>query len=132
MPEPTVGVGDLDAGVLDRLHRSGDAVVDEDIHPARFLRRHVDADIEATHLAGDLAAEGGGIELGDAVDAGTPGDQPVPGGLQVIAERAHHAEPGHHHTAFCGHCARGIKAQRDRRLATIGGPAQAFFRCAPT
>ena len=69
MPEPTrhadaLGllfvqrVAGRQAGIMHRLNRRRQAVVDEGVHVARFLRRDVLLDVEALHLAGEAARKG--------------------------------------------------------------------------
>src|SRR5207249_586905 len=64
----------LHAGVAPGLQARRHAVVDEEVHAARFLRRQVRRHVELLHLAGDLAREPRRIEARDAGDAGLPGE----------------------------------------------------------
>jgi hypothetical protein len=68
--------------------------VDEQVHAARLFRRHVRRDVEALHLAGDLAGEARGIEAGDARDAGLAGERALPGFGNRVADRADDAQAG--------------------------------------
>src|SRR5207244_605134 len=70
------------------------AVVDEQIHAPRFLRRHVGRDVEVLHLARDLAREARRIEARDARDPRGAGERPVPGLLDAITEGTDDAEAG--------------------------------------
>jgi hypothetical protein len=75
MPEPTmqpmrsacssVSASPWAARRRHRLDRRRHAVVDEGVHVARFLGRHVVLDIEALDLAGDAAGKRRGIEARD-------------------------------------------------------------------
>ncbi|OPZ05180.1 MAG: hypothetical protein BWZ09_01267 [Alphaproteobacteria bacterium ADurb.BinA305] len=89
-----VGLGDLDAGVADRLDASGHAVVDEHIHAASFLGRQVGGHVEVFHLACDAGGEVARVETGDRTDAALAGDQVGPGFGNSIADRRDHAQTG--------------------------------------
>src|ERR1700712_1448267 len=52
--------------------------MDEGIHVAGVLAGDVVLDVEALHLAREVAAEGAGIELGDRGDAGLAGNDVGP------------------------------------------------------
>src|SRR5207248_517110 len=52
------------------------------------------------HLAGDLAGEGGRIELRDAADSRAALDEALPGRLSADAERRDHPDPGDDDAAF--------------------------------
>src|SRR2546430_16544898 len=69
------------------------AVVDEEIHAARFLRRQVRRHVELLHIAGDLAREARRIEARDAGDAGISGEGAFPGQMDRVADRADVARP---------------------------------------
>src|SRR5205085_1160649 len=58
-----------EAAVPPRLQSSRHAVVDEEVHAPRFLRRHVRREVEVLHLARDLARKARRIEARDARDA---------------------------------------------------------------
>src|SRR4030095_9936066 len=60
----------IEARVLDRLHRRDEAVMDERIVAARFLRRQILAHIEILHFAGDMYGEVARVEARDPGDAG--------------------------------------------------------------
>jgi hypothetical protein len=68
--------------------------VDEEIHAARFLRRHVRRNFEALHLAGDLAGEARRVEAGDAGNARRSGERVIPGLLDRVSDGAYDAEAG--------------------------------------
>src|SRR5258706_1314738 len=74
-----IGLGDLEAGVFQRLNPGRDAEVDEAVHAARLLRRQVRGDVEVLYLACDLAGERTCVEMRDAADAGLCGKEPLPG-----------------------------------------------------
>src|SRR5690606_41009389 len=76
------------------LQSGGHAVMDENVHAACFLRRHVLAHLEALHLAGDLAREARRIEARDARDARRSAQGPVPGFGDVVADGADDAQAG--------------------------------------
>jgi hypothetical protein len=82
------------AGVSNGLDRGDQAIVDEGIHVPRVLGREPVLDLETLDLAGEAAGEGGRVELGDAGDAGTPGEQVLPALGNAVADRADQAEAG--------------------------------------
>ena len=57
-----VFLGDLETGVLDCVHRGGDAVMNKRIVLALVFRRQVGVDIETLHEPGNTRRECAGIE----------------------------------------------------------------------
>ncbi len=55
----------VEPGVVDGFDRGGEAVVDERVEAARFLRRQIFADVEALDLARDARGERRGVEARD-------------------------------------------------------------------
>jgi hypothetical protein len=84
------------------------AVLDEDVHAPRFLRRHVGRDVEALHLARDLAREARRVEARDAGDARGAFERALPGFGNGVADRADDSQPGHHHSTT-GHLYLGMR-----------------------
>jgi hypothetical protein len=69
--------------------------MDEGVHVAGFLGRHVVLDIEALDLAGKRQAEGRGVELGDRrTDARAARQQVGPALGDRVADRADQPEAG--------------------------------------
>ncbi len=64
-----IGLGDFETGVADGLDARGHAVLDEQVHPSRFLGIEILPDIEIPDFARHVRGEGLGIETGDAGDA---------------------------------------------------------------
>ena len=81
-----------EAGVLDRLGRGCDAVMDERVEVTRLLGRHPVRDLEPADFARDAGGERGGIELGDGTDPPLTGNQAGPARGDVIAHGADQPE----------------------------------------
>src|SRR5690606_29086302 len=95
-----VFVIDFEARVLDRLHGSGNAVMDERIHAARFLRGDVLLDVEVANLAGKPGREVAGIEMRDRPNAALAGPDVRPGFIDRIADGRNDAETGNDDATF--------------------------------
>ena len=126
-------VGDLEAGVFKRHDAGGDAEVNEAVEAAHFLDAEVLARIEVLHFAGDLAAEGGGVESGDAVDAGLAFEGGLPARGDVVADRRNHTETGNDNTTVhhggipcCGCSGKPNNLIRLSALGTSGSALSAF------
>src|SRR5205823_5537138 len=83
-----VRLGDLDAGVFQRLHPGCDTEMDETIHAARLFRRQVRGDVEVLDFPCDPAGEQTRVEVGDAGDAGFGRKGARPGFGNCVADRA--------------------------------------------
>src|ERR1041384_1000693 len=81
------------------LQPGGHAVMDKEIHAARFLRRHVRRDVKALHLARDLAREARGVEARDARDARSAGERVRPRLGDADADGAYDAKTGDNDSA---------------------------------
>ena len=92
-------------GVFERLAGGVDRVDDERVDLALDLVIDALVGVEAVgvvlglHLAGDLGLLVGGVEAGDGGDAALAGDQVLPGGLDVTAQRGDEAQTGYDDTA---------------------------------
>src|SRR5437763_12499943 len=86
--------GHVQPRVIDGHLRGGHGIVDERVGLLDLFLVDPRAGIEPAHLAGDLAGELAGIELGDPADAGAPLDEPLPGGLVADAQRGDHPDAG--------------------------------------
>ncbi len=87
-------LGDRQAAVVEGLDARGDAVMDERIHVARFLRRDVLLDVEALDLAGDATGQRRRVEARDRVDARPAGEDVGPRFGDRVADRRDDAEAG--------------------------------------
>src|SRR3546814_2382132 len=83
--------------------------MDERIHLPGFFDRHVLGNVKILDFTGNLGVERGGIEMGNAPDAGASIDDAVPGAVNIVADRADDTQPGNDDTSFHG------------RLLVIGG-----------
>ena len=68
-----VGFGDLQAGILHRLHCRAEPVVHEGIHLPRFLGRHVFLGIESLYCPAEARRESADIEARDGTNAAVAG-----------------------------------------------------------
>ena len=55
---------------------------------------------EILHFGGDLRIEAGGVEQGDFADPAFPGDQVLPEGWRVVAQRSDRSKTGDDYPAF--------------------------------
>src|SRR3546814_6194371 len=94
--------------------------MDERIHLPVFFDRHVLGNVKILDFTGNLGVERGGIEMGNAPDAGASIDDAVPGAVNIVADRADDTQPGNDDTSFHG------------RLLVIGGTWRAFGHIRPT
>ena len=90
----TIGVGDRESRVSDRLDASRHAVLHEEVHAPRFLGGHVLRDVEIGNAPGDRARETRRVEAGDRADAALACERTGPAALDGVAERRDHAETG--------------------------------------
>src|SRR5690606_3419910 len=88
-----VGFRDLDAGILDRLLRCRDAVMDEGIALACFLRLHVLRDIEVDDRAGEASRERRDVKRLDRADAALAVAHVAPAFVDRIADGRDEPEP---------------------------------------
>src|ERR1043165_831072 len=114
--------------VVDGHLRRGDGVVDEGVGLLDLLLFDPLPGLEAADLAGDLAGEGAGVELADAIDAGPSVEEAAPGRLVADPQRRDHADPADHNTAFIH--ARSVRTagKRSPRRAAGTDPAAVPFR----
>ena len=91
---------DVDPGVRLRLPRRRDDHLREAVHPARRLALHPHGGVEVLQLAGEVNVVVRVVEGGDLGGARLAGEQARPRRLDVVAERADHAQPGDH-DALC-------------------------------
>ncbi|MPN15981.1 hypothetical protein SDC9_163317 [bioreactor metagenome] len=89
-----IGIIDLDSRITDRLNAGRHAVMDEDIHSARFLGRQISRNVEILHLASNARSECAGIETGDRGDAALTGNQVFPSFGNSIADRRDESQTG--------------------------------------
>ena len=88
-----------EAGVLERLAGGVDRIDDERVDLALDLVVDALVGIEAVgvilrlHFAGDLGFLVGGVEAGDRTDPALAGNEVLPGGLDVAAQRRHQPRP---------------------------------------
>src|SRR5258708_3022390 len=82
-----IGLGDLEAGVFQRLNPGRDAEMDETVHAARLLRRQVRGDVEVLYFACDPTGEQTRVEVGDAAYAGLGGKDARPGFVNSVTDR---------------------------------------------
>ena len=92
--------GNVQRGVIDGHLGRGHGVVNEGVGLLDLLLLDPRLGLEAVDLAGDLAGEGGGVEFGDAADAGASFEQAAPGRLVADPQRRDHADPADDNTAF--------------------------------
>src|SRR6516225_7888799 len=85
----------FEGGVLDRIHRRNEAVVNESVVAAGFLAREVLGDVETFHLAGDLRRKRVRVETRDLRDAGASRENVLPRGFDAVAYRGKNAQPGY-------------------------------------
>src|SRR3546814_15013692 len=76
--------------------------MDERIHLPGFFDRHVLGNVKILDFTGNLGVERGGIEMGNAPDAGASIDDAVPGAVNIVADRADDTQPGNDDTSFHG------------------------------
>jgi len=96
----TVGVlfGYGNTGILDRLDTSRHAVMDEDIHMARFLGVEILLDVEAFDFTRKTGGESRRVKSGDVSDPGLSLGDCFPRIGNRIADRGNAAEAGNHYT----------------------------------
>ena len=87
-------VGQLEAGIGERLLGRGDAEVQARLAAAGGLRVHPVAGREVVDLAGDLGLVRRRVEVGDGLQARDPVDEVGPGGVLVVADGADDPETG--------------------------------------
>src|SRR5688500_14840623 len=87
---------------------------------SHVLGIHVGRCVESLHLARDVDLERGGVEEGDVGDAGTAGDEGVPGGIRADPDRRHDAQAGRDR-ASRGHA--GISRRVARKERSLGPSA---------
>ena len=115
----------VQAGIADGLQRGGDAVVDEYVHAAGFFAADVLADVEIAHFAGDLAVDVGCVETGDEADAAFAGQQVIPSGLYVVADRGNLSKAGDDYSSLT-HSLLAVKRDSEAGTRLRGG----LFRAA--
>src|SRR5262245_18117167 len=77
----------VQAGVFEGLPGGVNAELGKAIGAAGILgRRKSGGGVEAVYFAGDLSIEGGGIKVGDAVDAALSSQEILPQALNVVAQ----------------------------------------------
>jgi hypothetical protein len=109
--EPGVGLG-----LAGRRHDQ----VCEAVHAPGLLAVDVFRRVEALHLAGEVDGELARVELRDLACAGAPGDECVPGRLDIRAERGKRSEAGDHDPAPAVHAAvRHLVTSRARRRRAV-------------
>ena len=84
---------DREPGVLERLHRSGDAVVHELVALARFLRLEVLAEVEVANGARETRGERAGVELVDGLDPADAVADVLPTFGNRVTDGGNQAEP---------------------------------------
>jgi len=77
---------EVQPGILHRLHRGDEAHLRETVNPVGGPLVEPAARVEVLDLAGDVAGEVRAVEAGDPLDAGLPGEQRVPVGLDVLPD----------------------------------------------
>src|SRR5262249_26050221 len=73
-----VFLGEIDAGVADRLHTGGDAVVHEVVHAPGFFRLQVEADIEVAHGTAEAHRKSGDVEARHRSNPALPAQDGIP------------------------------------------------------
>src|SRR5260370_17644199 len=91
---------DLELRHLHCFVSRGDGEVDEAAHLLHFFFLDELEGIEVADLAGNLAGEGGGVELGDAVDTALAREQALPHCVGGITHGAYQADAGNDHPPF--------------------------------
>jgi len=92
-----IGLGDLQPGILDRLHRCPDAVVDEGVHFLGFLQIQVAFNLKILHRSTDAHWKIADVESGDRPDPAAASQNMSPGGLHGAAHRGHDAHARYYH-----------------------------------
>ena len=115
----------VEPGVLHRLHRRDEAVVDERVVAARFLAGQVLRDVEALHLAGDLRRKRRRVEARDPRDPRAPGEDARPRLRDADADGRNDAKTGDD-DATAGHA-----AQQLRMAVNVGAPRMRNARATP-
>src|SRR5438552_2385334 len=95
-----IGLGKVDARVVDGLHPGGHAVLQDVVHAAGLLRLDVLADVEVAHRPADAHRECGHVEARHRSDAALPAEDGVPGRLHGAPDRGHHAKTRYDDTAL--------------------------------
>ena len=101
-------------GVGHGLQGSGNAVVDEGIHAARFFGANVIADLEIFHFAGNLGAQFARVKTGNPSDTAHAGQQVLPGIGHIVAHRGNLPQPGYHHSSLTHDCLSILRPARKR------------------
>src|SRR5207253_10591170 len=107
-----VARGDLEGAVAPGLQARRHAVMDEEVHAPRFLRRHVRRDVEVLHLARDLAREARRIEARDARDAAPARARGCPRLRHAVADGTDDAETGKDDSATAHFKGGGVRTWR--------------------
>ena len=94
--------GYFQAGALHGEIRRRDGELDEAPHFLDFFFFDVVGRIETLDLAGDAAAEFGGIEGGNGADAALPTLDGLPDRLSTDSDRSQHSDSGDNHSALQG------------------------------
>jgi len=92
--------GEVQAGILQRAPRRIDAKLRIAVRAADFLgRREGGQRVEILHLAGDLRVKRRRVKRRDPVNAALAGDEILPEGVEVVAERGNDAHARDNHAA---------------------------------
>src|SRR5437870_3028608 len=87
-------IGDFQLAAVHCLLRSGDRVMNERAHLARFFFFNVVQRIEVLYFAGEAAGKPRGIELFDIVGTAAASQERCPGGLDGITYRRDQPKAG--------------------------------------
>src|SRR5690606_29037978 len=91
--------GLLQAGVPDRLHACGNAVMEKLVYAARFLGGDVLGDVEVAYRTTEARAECGHIEVGDRSDAAPAFTQSFPGVINGVTQRRDRPHSRNYHSS---------------------------------
>ena len=90
----TIGVSDLQARVTHGLEAGSEAVLNEEVELASFLRGQILLDIETFDRPAKTSGVGRKIHVLDQADATATSKNTLPAAWHIVTQRRKHAHPG--------------------------------------